>query len=434
MVKNDPKVIKSWLMFDWANSVYALVISTAVFPIYFTQVTDDIITIFGYEVLNASLYSFAVTMSYIIIASLSPLLSGVADASGRRLYFLKIFSTMGALACMSMFFFKSSGDVWIGIISFIVATIGFSGSLVFYDSFLPLIASEDKYDRISAKGFSYGYVGSVILLLVILIMIQKPELFGMLKGTLPSRIGFLLVGMWWLGFSQITFKGMPKDNKIELTDGYLKRGYQEISKVIDKAKQLPNLKRFLLSFFCYSAGVQTTIYVASIFGEQELKMETSELITTILLIQLVGIVGAYSFSRLSEKFGNKVSLMLQITIWMLICISAYFCNTKIQFYMIAIAVGMVMGGIQALSRASYAKLLPEDTIDFTSYYSLYDVTYKLAIVFGTLSFGIINQITGSMRNSVIALGVYFVIGLIIMSRVTFRQKSHSQFLGASITN
>ncbi|HMP30574.1 MAG TPA: MFS transporter, partial [Saprospiraceae bacterium] len=289
----------------------------------------------------------------------------------------------------------------------------------FYDSYLPIIATEDQYDRISARGYTYGYVGSVLLLLFILFMIEQPQFFGMEKSTLQSRIGFVLVGLWWLTFAQYTFRRMPKDLKLPINDTMFKRGYSEVKKVFDEALAFRDLKRFLFSFFCFMAGVQTVVYVATVFADTELNMSTGELIMTVMLIQLLGIAGAILFSRVSEKYGNRNALLIQIVVWFFVCIAAYFCQDKYQFYGIAAAVGMVMGGIQALARASYSKLIPTSTKDFTSYFSLYDVVYKVAIVIGTFLFGFVNQLTDSMRYSALTLALLFFFGFVFLWSVRF---------------
>jgi UMF1 family MFS transporter len=418
-IKNDKKTIRAWALFDWANSVYALVIATAIFPIYFTSVSAKIVELFGREINNGSLYTFTVTISYLIIAVLSPLLSGIADSAGRRLFFLRLFTTIGSVSCMSMYFFVESDDVWIGLLSFGFATIGFAGSLVFYDSYLPVIATEDQYDRISAKGYTYGYIGSVILLVLILFMVQKPHFFGMTEGTLPTRIGFVLVGIWWLGFAQYTFRIMPSDLKIPVDNSVFRRGYSEVKKVFNEALGHRDLKMFLFSYFCFMAGVQTVVYVATVFADTELKMAQSEMIMTVLIIQLLGIAGAIFFSRVSEKIGNRKALLIQIVVWFFVCLAAYLCQNKYQFYGIAALVGLVIGGIQALARASYSKLIPKDTQDLTSYFSLYDVVYKVSIVIGTFLFGFVNQITDSMRFSALTLAVLFFFGFIFLYSVKF---------------
>ena len=421
-IMNDKKTINSWALFDWANSAYALVISTAIFPIYFTANTPEIINILGLQFTNSSLYTFAVSFSFILIAFMSPILSGIADYSGRKKYFLKIFTIIGSIACSALWFFDGAGTYWIGTIGFIVATVGFAGAIVFYNAYLPEIVTEDRYDKVSAKGFAYGYIGSVILLIVILFMINKYEMFGFPSEKTPIRIGFILVGVWWLLFGLLSFKGLPDDNMIKNQDNLLKKGFEEIKSVFGKLQSRPNMKRFLASFFFYSAGVQTVIYVASIFAKDELGFESTELITIILLLQLVGIIGAFLFAYISKITTNKTSLMLTIVIWTLVCVAAFFCATKPQFYIIAATVGMVMGGIQSLSRSTYSKLLDEGEEDTTSYFSFYDVVYKLAVVLGTGSFALVDYITRDMRYSILVLALYFVIGLLLLWATKIERK------------
>ncbi len=411
---NDKKTINAWALFDWANSAYALVISTAIFPIYFTANTPDIVTIGGLEFTNSSLYTFAVSFSFILIAFMSPILSGIADYSGRKKYFLKIFTIFGSLACSALWFFDGAGTYWIGTLGFIVATVGFAGALVFYNAYLPEIVTEDKYDHVSAKGFAYGYIGSVLLLLFILFMAFKYEMFGFESEKTSYRIGFLLVGVWWLFFGFISFKGLPEDQRNEKQDDLIRKGFREIKMVFGKLKVRPNIKRFLASFFFYSAGVQTVIYVASIFAQDELGFESTELILIILLLQLVGIVGAFLFAYISKISNNKTSLIITIVIWTLVCVAAFFCATKPQFYIIAATVGLVMGGIQSMSRSTYSKLLDEGEEDTTSYFSFYDVVYKVAVVLGTGSFALVDYLTRDMRYSILVLALYFVIGLVLL--------------------
>ncbi|MBP9197071.1 MAG: MFS transporter [Saprospiraceae bacterium] len=419
---NNKRTINAWALFDWANSAYALVISTAIFPGYFEEYTPKEITLGNLNFSNSSLYSFAVSFSYIIIASLSPLLSGIADYSGRRKFFLKTFTLIGSLACTALYFFKGEPQLWLGTSAFILATIGFAGSLVFYDSYLPLIVTEDRYNKVSAKGYTYGYIGSVILLIFILMMIQKPDWFGLSDGQLGARIGFLLVGVWWLGFAQYTFKYMPKDKKNLFTAGMIKNGYREIAGAFNRVRNIPNIKHFLLAFFFYSAGVQTVIYLATIFAKKELAFETAELILLVLILQLVAIGGAYVFSLLGNRKGNKFSIMVMICIWIFICIAAYFTYDKLFFYVLASFVGLVMGGIQSLSRASYSMLIPEKDHDTTSYFSFYDVVYKSAIVGGTFLFGLVDNITNNMRYSVLTLAIFFIFGLYFMNKTRIDNK------------
>jgi len=420
-VKNDKKIVNAWALFDWANSAYALVISTAVFPVYFIASTPDIIELFGVEFTNTSLYTASITISYLIIAVLSPLLSGIADFGGRRMFFMKLFTIIGSLACMSMFFFKGAEQLWLGTGGFIIATIGFAGSIVFYNAYLPEIVTEDRYDQVSAKGFAYGYVGSVILLIFILAMIQKPEWFGMAPGTtLPARLGFLLVGLWWFGFAQISFMRLPKDSKGKFDSGILAKGFDEIMQVFEALKSKPNIKLFLLSFFFYFAGVQTVIYIATIFAEKELSFGASEMIVIVLILQLLAIVGAYLFAYISKVKGNKFGLMSMLFIWISICVAAYFVQSKLTFYVIAGLVGLVMGGIQSLSRSTYSKMVDDNESELTSWFSFYDVVYKASLVAGTFLFGLVDFITHNLRYSVLVLIIFFLIGIVLLMKVDIK--------------
>ena len=411
MPLNDKKVIKGWAFFDWANSAYYLVISTTIFPIYFSNVAPADITIAGSTISNSALYSFTVSAIYILIAVLSPILSGIADYSGRRMFFLRMFTIIGAAGCVGLYFFNSPETLWIGTSAFMLGTLGAAGGLVFYDSYLPLIASEDQYDKVSAKGFAYGYFGSVLLLIVCLVIIQKPAMFGIQDDLLPSRISFLLVGMWWLGFSQITFNRLPQDVPVPNAKNLFRHGWIELGKVWNSIKHDTHVIRYLASYFFYIAGVHTVIYLASIFAGQELGFQDGELIITILLLQLVAIPGALLFARLSQLKGNKFSLAVQLIIWIIICVGAFLTTEKWEFFLIAGMVGLVLGGIQSLSRSTYAKLLEGRTEDLTSFFSFYDVLSKIAIVSGTFIFGLVNSITGNMRNSVLFLIIFFCLGL-----------------------
>ncbi|MCB9287951.1 MAG: MFS transporter [Lewinellaceae bacterium] len=418
---NDPKVINGWAFFDWANSAFALVITAAIFPGYFVAVTDERVSVFGLEMSNSSLYAYAISGSYFLIAIFSPLLSGIADYGGRRKFFLKFFTVLGSAACLSLYFFKGMDQLAVGTAGFMLSMIGFAGGLVFYNAFLPVIVTEDQYDRVSARGFSFGYIGSVILLVFNLTMIIFYETFGFPDKGAATRFAFLTVGLWWIGFALIPFSRLPSDEKQKATPDLLMRGAQELRKVWRAVKHQKNTKNFLFSFFCYSAGVQTVLFLAATFAEKELHFGTAELIGVVLILQLVAIVGAVSFARLSEWKGNKLALLTMLIIWVAICLVGYFVQAKWQFYAIAAAVGLVMGGIQSLSRSTYSKLIPEETKDPTSYFSFYDVLEKTAIIIGTFSFGFVEQLTGSMRISLLVMGSFFIAGLLILLSVRIRR-------------
>jgi MFS transporter, UMF1 family len=424
MEKNNPTVTRAWCFYDWANSVYSLVIISTIFPIYYSAISENPdgsswVDFLGFRLESSVLFSYAISGSFLMIAAISPFLTAIADYSGRKKLFLQLFCYLGSLSCAGLFFFTRDTFSF-SMILFIMASIGFSGSIVFYNAYLPEIATEDQYDRLSAKGFSMGYIGSVLLLVFNLAMIMKPEWFGIAPDnkSLPPRIAFLTTGLWWFGFAHYTFYHLPGNvYKRKPQGSWILNGFKELQKVLEQVKQLPMLKRFLLAYFFYNMGVQTVMYVATLFGIEELKLPSEALIITILIIQLVAIAGAYTFAVLSGKYGNISALIIAVLVWIGICIAAYFIRGQYDFYVLAAVVGSVMGGIQSLSRSTYSKLIPASTVDHASYFSFYDVTEKVSIVLGTLAYGAIAQATGSMRYSVLALIVFFTLGLIFLFMV-----------------
>lgn len=422
--KGNKKLIGSWAFYDWANSVYPLVISTAIFPIYYesvTQTDSGMVSFLGYQLDNTSLYTYALSFSFLIVAIISPILSGIADYVGNKKTYMKFFCYMGSFSVMALFFFKGIETLWIGIVFSILASIGFWGSMVFYNAYLPEIAYGDQLDAVSAKGFMFGYAGSVLLLIFNLSMVMKPELFGLEDATMAPRIAFLLVGIWWMGFAQYTFKYLPYNiyNRKPKKD-YIFKGFLELKKVVHELRDLPVLLNFLISFFLYSVGVQSIILLATVYGSTELGLPTSNLIIAIIVIQLLGILGAYLFSKLSERIGNITTLKITIVIWAIASLSGYFLerddpDVQLKFYFISAFIGLVLGAIQTLSRSTYSKLLPEETQDHTTYFSFYDVTEKLAIVWGTFIFGLAVAITGSMKLSILLLSLFFFASFIVIS-------------------
>lgn len=452
---NDPKIIRAWCMYDWANSVYNLCITTAIFPIYYNAVSRSAaiargaaedaeaykVLLFGWEVSSAAAYSYTLSLAYLFVAAISPFLSGIADFGGYKKRMLTIFAVLGSVSCALMYFFTAD-NIGFGLLLFMLAAIGWAGSIIFYNSFLPEIATEDRFDEVSARGFSYGYVGSVLLLVANLVMIMFPSLLFDVQGMadnlqvagasaveaaesakahftgLSTRYTFITVGLWWIGFSQITLRRLPAEQPLgKLNGDIFRKGYRELRKVWLELQGLPHVKRYLLAFFFTSAGLQTTMYLATIFGSEELKLGTEKLIITVLLIQIIAIGGAMAFARLSARFGNIHTLIGGILIWIAICAAAYVVRTENQFFLLAGVVGTVMGGMQALMRSTYAKLIPDATLNHASYFSFYDVTEKLAIVFGTFAFGYIIMLTGSMRNSALTMGLFFVVGVLLMRRI-----------------
>ncbi|HTL06696.1 MAG TPA: MFS transporter [Chitinophagaceae bacterium] len=404
------KVINGWAMFDWANSVYNLVITTTFFPAYYAYVTSQQffphgIQFMGRTYVNTELKDYVMAAGFLVIAFLSPILSSIADYKGNKKNFMRFFCYLGA-ACCSLLFFFDQQHVYLGLFCLMFAGIGFYGSQVFYNSYLPEIAAQQDMDRVSAKGYSFGYIGSVLMQMIGFALVVT------MSGTLPLKITFLLVGLWWVGFAQITFAVLPISSIQERNakTHVLANGFVELKKVWDQLIHLPVLKRFLAAFFFYSMGVQTVMLVAIDFGIKELHLADTKLIITAVIIQLVAIAGAIGMSKLSNRIGNIRVLILTVLLWICICVAGYFMQTEMEFYILASLVGLVMGGIQSMSRSSYSKFMP-DTRDTASFFSFYDVTEKLAIVIGLISFGFIEGITHSMRSSLLALMVFFAIGL-----------------------
>ncbi|HEY1193077.1 MFS transporter [Flavobacterium sp.] len=429
--KGDKKLLNAWAFYDWANSVYTLTIASAVFPIFYEALFSDrdhYIDIFGMHLKNSALISFITAFAFMVVSFISPLLSGIADYVGNKKSFMKFFCYLGALSCMGLYWFDLD-NIYVGLLFYFLGLLGYWGSLVFYNSYLPDIAFEEQQDRISAKGYSLGYIGSVILLIVNLAMIMKPKLFG-ISGTdgeaamKAMRYSFVMVGVWWILFSQYTYYYLPKGSKEsgqKLTKSVVFNGFKELKKVWALLNENIPLKRYLGGFFVSSMAVQTVMLVATYFGAQEIQWETKEqstigLIVCILIIQLVAVVGAVLTSRASEKFGNVPTLIFINAIWAVFCALAFFITLPTHFYVMATVAGFVMGGIQALSRSTYSKLLPE-TEDTASFFSFYDVAEKIGIVIGMCVYGIIDQITGSPRTAIVILGIFFVTAIFLLRRV-----------------
>lgn len=425
--KNNKKLINAWCLYDWSNSVYSLVITSAIFPVYYQNITTvkdssnqiikDTVDFFGFEIVNSVLYSYLLSISFLIIAVLSPVLSSIADYSGNKKLFMRIFCYIGAFSCSALYFFTAD-NITFSLIMFVLASIGFTGSIVFYNAYLPEIVTEDLYDRVSAKGFALGYTGSIILLVFNLSMILFPDVYGISSVGLATRISFLTVGLWWFGFAQYTFHYLPANIYNKKPEGnFLFNGFKELEKVLKELKKQKLLKTFLLAFFFYSMGVQTVLYLATIFGDKELGLSSELLITTILVLQVVAVAGSYLFSFISGKAGNIYALMVSLFVWIIVAVLAYFITTATEFILLAGLVGLIMGGIQSLSRSTYAKIIPDNTTDHASYFSFYDVSEKISIVIGTFVYGLINQVTGNMRVSSLILSLFFITGLILLSKI-----------------
>ena len=426
--KGHSKLLNAWAFYDWANSVYPLVISSAVFPIYYGSlfVSDLYVEVFGFNFKNTALISFLTAFAFVILSFLTPLLSGIADYMGNKKKFLKLFCYMGSISCMGLYFFELE-NIYVGLFFYFIALISFWASLVFYNSYLPDIAFKEQQDAISAKGYALGYFGSVLLLIFNLAMVMSPQTFG-IYGNNPEIIAmkysFVSVGLWWIICSQYTFYYLPEPyKKKKIVKDVVLNGFRELLFVWNEVKNILVIKKYLIAFFIYSSALQTVLLIAAYFGEQEINWPQDEktigLIVSILLIQLIAMFGAILTSKLSEKFGNIFTLIILNIFWAFLCIGAYFITEPNEFYVAAALVGLVMGGIQALSRSTFSKMIP-DTENTTSYFSFYDVSQKVSIVFGMTLFAFLDQLTGSMRTSILVFILIFLIGAYLLKSIKIK--------------
>ncbi|WP_448824515.1 MFS transporter [Capnocytophaga ochracea] len=429
--RGHKKLLNAWAFYDWANSVYSLTIVSTIFPIFYgllfriAKLTH--IELFGMVIKSTSVIAFVTALAFAVVVVLSPILSGIADYLGNKKSFMRFFCYLGAISCVGLYWF-SLEYIYFGLLCYFCGVVGFWGSIVFYNSYLPDIALPEQYDAVSAKGYSLGYTGSVLLLIFNLIMVMKPQWVGFAttdaETTLTTmRISFITVGIWWIGFSSIPFYYLPsyKKGRGEFSKSILFNGFKELRKVWQSLSASPRLKWYLIAFFVYSMGVQTVMLIATYFGEQEIQWANSEestmgLIISVLIIQLVAILGAHLTVLTVRKWGNIAVLIGLNVIWVGICLLSYCVYKPTEFYAIAILVGLVMGGIQTLSRSTYSAYLPE-TKDTTSFFSFYDVTEKLGIVIGMGVYGMIDQFTNNMRNATISLIVFFVLGMLLLFKV-----------------
>jgi len=436
--KNNKKTIWAWCMFDWANQSYNMVITSTIFPAYYVAVTTNtkthnMVSFFGFKFVNTVLQNFVLGLSYLAVVILLPILTSIADYKGNKRLYLQAFTWLGSLSCAALFWFKPDSSLEFPMICFGLACIGYCGGFVFYNSYLPQIATEDQQNKVSAKGFIYGYVGSLVMQILCFVVVLSPKTFGITSDDLPSRISFMMVFVWWIGFSIIPFRLLPKGQPNAGKHNYnvLTGGFIELKHVFAKVRTMPLLRRFLSSFFFYSVGVQTIMLVAAEFAAKELGMPQDTLITIILIIQVVGVIGAWLTSIISERLGNVKTLVGLVSIWTVLCLLVYFITNTPQFFVAAVVVGAVMGGVQSISRATYSKYLPPNIPDTASFFSFYDVTEKLSIVVGLLCFAGVEAWTHQMRDATLALDVFFAIGFVLMVSLLFSEKKHKDMLPAS---
>jgi UMF1 family MFS transporter len=476
---NDRREIFGWTMYDWAQSAFSTTVVTVFLGPYLTALAEAGADANGFlhlgntPIRGDSFFAFCVSASVLLQVTILPVLGALADYSHLRKRLLMFFSTLGALLTVGLFF-VGPGDHWLGGLIFILANVAFGASLVFYNAYLPDIASEDQRDHVSARGFAMGYLGGALLLVINLVMFLFKDSLG-LDDAMVARLSLASAGLWWLGFSVIAFRRIRQRHTARpLPPGetYLTVGFRQLGGLvgssprlialltslpllvpvlfllglpawlallpaagpigilvlfmIHKARTLPEAVKFLLAYLLYNDGIQTVIAVAAIFAAEELGMAATQRILVILMIQVVAFGGALAFSYLARALGTRNAIVASLIIWCLVTFYSYagmkssapllgMEQRHLEFWLLAFVVALVLGGSQALSRSLFAQMIPKD--QEAEFFSFYEVSERGTSWLGTFTFGLVNQLTGSFRLGVFSLIFFFVAGLILLPLV-----------------
>lgn len=483
---NDPREISGWVMYDWAQSAFSTTVATVFLGPYLTnlaeqaaEATGGLLYLGDVPVRPDSLFAFAVSASVLLQVSVLPVLGALADYSNLRKRLLIIFSTLGALTTTAMFFITPGGH-WLGALLFILANVAFGASVVFYNAFLPDVASEDNRDHVSARGFAMGYLGGGLLLAVNLVMFLFGGSLG-LDDAMVARISLASAGLWWLGFSVITFRRLRSRGRArELPPGdtYFTIGFTQLATLLEvprsvvtallvlplaipvllflrvpvtlallpglgpigvlvifmirKSRTLPETIKYLLAYLLYNDGIQTVIVVAAIFAAEELGMSSTNLILVILMIQFVAFGGAFAFSALARRLGTRNAIIFSLVIWSAAVLYAYagmrdttvvaslgITRAELEFWILGFIIALVLGGSQALSRSLFSQMIPDEVE--AEFFSFYEVSERGTSWLGTFIFGVANQMFGSLRIGVLSLIFFFLAGLILLPFVNVQR-------------
>ncbi len=430
----DKKQVFGWAMYDWANSAFATTVSVAIFPIYFSDVVvpEEGFTICGTLFDATVLFGFMSSLYALLIFICAPVLGAVADFSASKKKFLMVFCYGGSLFTI-MLFFCGSGDVWLSMILFFLAQIGFVGGNIFYDAFLPQIASEEKLDWVSGKGFAYGYIGGGLQFAISLALIATHDYIGISK-ELAARTAMVMAGLWWAGFSIFTFIYLKEPgttakkhysySSLPKWIAYSKIGIQRTLSTAKKVKRFKHLVLFLVAYMIYNDAIQTVIKMSAIYGLDELKIAQTNIMITLLIIQFLAFFGALFFSYLAGKISPKKALMVTLILWTFIVTYGYFITSSGGFLFLGVMVGCVLGGSQALSRSLYGSIIPVNAS--AEFYGFYSVFSKFSTIWGTAIFAFIRHFTGSSRNAIISLAAFFIIGFILLSMVNMEKAKEAK--------
>ena len=419
----SPRTVRGWCLYDWANSAYVTTTAGALLPSYFVLgVAPDGVELFGRAVPPSGLWAAAVGVSALVVFALAPVLGAIADYRQSKLRFLRAFAFSGSLFG-ALLFFAVPGAIWFTISMFVFAQVCFTAGNVFYDAFLPSIASDAESDGVSARGFSYGYVGGGLQFAIALGLVAGHEALG-LDRVMAIRISLLMAGLWWFAFSALAFRWMrdaedASDAPAE-TLGYGELARLGVSRTLGTARRLPrfkNLMLFLIAFLLYNDGIQTVIGQASAYASDELELDTVWVMVTFLVVQFVAVGGALFFSWLADRIGTKPAVMVALAGWTAVVTFAYFIprGSVAGFLSMGAAVGIVMGGAQALSRSLYAVMIPKEaSAEFFGFFSVFG---KLSAVVGPFLFAGLTFAFGSARPAILAMVAFFVVGMALLWRV-----------------
>nr|WP_131849140.1 MFS transporter [Baia soyae] len=405
------KVIRSWALYDWANSAFATTIIAAVMPTFFSDTAAK-----GLDPGTATAYwGYTDSIASLFVLLLSPILGAIADASGSKKIFLRFFTYMGAISCLLMFTIGAGNWLWASLL-ICIGTIAFSGGNVFYDAFLTDIAPPEKRDYVSSVGYSYGYIGGGILLAAHLYFILNAETFGVTTTT-ATQISLASVGVWWFLFAIPLFRNVP-EKKIATEKRsawqWTRIGFQDVRHTLSKITKYPELIKFLIAFWFFNDGINTIIKMATIYGK-EIGIGTTHLITALLLTQFIGFPSTLLFGKIAEKVGSKVTLFITLFTYLILVCIGYYMQSAMHFYILAGLVGLVQGGSQAISRSIFSRMVP--VYHNTEFFGFFSLTGKCASILGPFVFALVGQLSGSSRLGILSLVFFFVVGIILLFRV-----------------
>ncbi|MDI6916099.1 MAG: MFS transporter [Desulfitobacteriaceae bacterium] len=405
------KTEKNWAFYDWGNSAYSMTVTSTILPLYFKSV---FVNGGGDAALSTAYWGYANSVSTLILAFLAPILGTLADYRGYKKKFFSLFFALGVLFTALLAVVPNT--YWPMLLGFyILSAVGFSGSLIFYDAFLVDITTEDRMDRVSTLGFALGYIGSTIpfiLCMAIIILAQAGKL--PLSVAAASQLSFVLTAIWWGIFTIPMLKSVKQKYGIDIEPNPVKNSFIRLGRTLKNIRQHKTLFMFLLAYFFYIDGVDTIIKMATSYGA-DLGISTTNLLIILLATQFVAFPFAILFGRLAERFRGKTMLFVGILIYTFICIYAYFLKTTLDFWILAMLVGTSQGGIQALSRSYFGKIVPKDNAN--EFFGFYNIFGKFAAIMGPFLVGIVTQITGRTNNGVLSLIVLFIIGGAILMKV-----------------